>query len=164
MQKTRRHYMIVQDGRGRIRKLWGGYSPKIYDSSFLEIAKNEIIEDLKGGVIIADGHFTTGPTTIPEIEWITPKRIKKQKIEGGNDVIRDPNATSRSEHYADIAVLTCKAETQNVAIHKHRARVETPFGVEKWEFEALQKPWAEDLEQLDCTVEFAFGVWKVKRK
>src|SRR6185437_2624379 len=29
-------YMLFSDGRGRVRILWGGYSPKLYDSNALK--------------------------------------------------------------------------------------------------------------------------------
>ena len=30
-------YMIIYDGKGQVRKIFGGYSPKIYDSTALKL-------------------------------------------------------------------------------------------------------------------------------
>ena len=31
--------MAMTDAKGRMHRLWGGYSPKVYDSDFLELFK-----------------------------------------------------------------------------------------------------------------------------
>jgi hypothetical protein len=49
--------MVLADGKGVIRKLWGGYSPKIHDGNWLEIHKEWFEENLVGGVVVADNHF-----------------------------------------------------------------------------------------------------------
>ena len=46
--------LFLQDGKGRIRKMWGGYSPKVYDCHWLEIWKDWFEENLKGAGVIAD--------------------------------------------------------------------------------------------------------------
>lgn len=53
-------YMVILDGSGAVKRLWGGYSPKQHDGSFLKEHKNEITDNFSGGVIIADNHFSTG--------------------------------------------------------------------------------------------------------
>ena len=53
-------FMAVFDGKGKIRKLWGGYSPKQHDGMFLKEHKQELSHDFEGGVIVADNHFSCG--------------------------------------------------------------------------------------------------------
>ena len=51
-------YMIIRDGAGNICRVWGGYTPKLYDGDFLEVHKDEIEHDFTYGVILADNHFS----------------------------------------------------------------------------------------------------------
>ena len=37
LNRPGRRFMFVQDLRRRVRKVFGGYSPKVYDGDFLEI-------------------------------------------------------------------------------------------------------------------------------
>ena len=49
-----RKYLVFRSGDGKIVKIWGGYSPKLYDGHFIELFKDEI-EKLTGGMdIIGD--------------------------------------------------------------------------------------------------------------
>ena len=50
-------YMFINDGKNRIRKYWGGYSPKMHDLDCLKILEHEFEKHLDGGVILADFHF-----------------------------------------------------------------------------------------------------------
>ena len=43
--------MFLQDTKARIRKVWGGYSPKVYDGDVLEIFKDWIDQRLKGATL-----------------------------------------------------------------------------------------------------------------
>ena len=54
-----RRYMILREGKGIIRRIWGGYSPKRHDGTFLSDNKEELDNSLVGGVILADNHFYT---------------------------------------------------------------------------------------------------------
>lgn len=49
-----RRYMFLLDGKGGVRKLWGGYSPKIYDGTFLELEKEWFEKELNGAVVVGD--------------------------------------------------------------------------------------------------------------
>ncbi len=49
--------MILKDSKGKIRKMWGRYSPKLYDEHFLEVYKRWFEQNLKGVGVIADQHF-----------------------------------------------------------------------------------------------------------
>jgi hypothetical protein len=44
--------MVLRNGKGKILKLWGGYSPKVYDGTWLEIIKQELDKTLAGGVVL----------------------------------------------------------------------------------------------------------------
>jgi hypothetical protein len=34
LNRPGRRYMFLRDEKGKIRKIWGGYSPKVYDGEF----------------------------------------------------------------------------------------------------------------------------------
>ena len=49
-----RRYMVLSDAKGRIRKIWGGYSLKIYDGHLVEANKDWFEDKLKGAEVVAD--------------------------------------------------------------------------------------------------------------
>ena len=53
-------YMVVSDAKGKIHKVWGGYSPKLHDGTFLSNNKESIELLLKDGVVLGDNHFSKG--------------------------------------------------------------------------------------------------------
>lgn len=145
LNRPGRRYMILRDGKGCVRKLWGGYSPKLFDGNFLELKRRWITKHLVGAAIVADTHFEWGKTHFKEVKfhvpWPQPAAGKRKK---GEDVINK---------------LTKEKETYNAAVKSVRARVEDTFGIVKQKFEALKSPWAEDDEQLDYLVQIAFGIY-----
>ena len=44
----------------RVRKIWGGYSPKVYDSHLIEANRDWFEDKLKGAEVVADQHFCWG--------------------------------------------------------------------------------------------------------
>ncbi len=43
-----RRYMFLLDGKKRVQKWWGGYSPKVYDGDFMMVKKSWFESRLKG--------------------------------------------------------------------------------------------------------------------
>lgn len=49
-----RRYMVIKDRIGAIRALWGLYSPKLYDSTFLESRKQNVEKELHGATFLSE--------------------------------------------------------------------------------------------------------------
>ena len=74
-----RRFMVLRDGKGRVMKLWGGYSPKIYDSHFVEAYCDWFEENLLGGFVYGDGHFVAAAKMLKKsgVKFITPRDEKQ---------------------------------------------------------------------------------------
>jgi hypothetical protein len=66
LNRPGRRYLVLRDGHGRIRKVWGGYSSKIYDGSLLELNREWFKENLANAGVIADQHFEWGKKKLQE--------------------------------------------------------------------------------------------------
>lgn len=143
LNKPGRRYMFIQDGKTRIRFLSNGYSPKVYDGTWLEIQKDWLEKHLKNGRILGDQHFEIGQKLIKSITFITPIKKKPRKRKCGQEQIES---------------LTKEQQRWNDAVKDARARVETPFGIFQMYFKSLTKPWTEDEDQLDYLIKIAAGV------
>ena len=147
-----RRYMFLQDAKGRFRKVWGGYTPKLYDGDFLAINKQSIETELEGAQICADNHFSVGKRMFngehkPKI--FTNFAIQKKDTEHGNEPAADKDVTP---------TINKHQRAFNKIHQKLRARVEMPYGLMKTKFQCLAHPWQEDDEQLDYQVRFAAGL------
>jgi hypothetical protein len=149
LNRPGRRYMVLRNGKGKILKLWGGYSPKVYDGTWLEIMKQELDQTLAGGVVIADSHFAKGKTLFENVTFLTniPKQKQSRKKKSDD-----------STEGKDLEILTKEQEEFNEAHRRARARVESSFGFIKTKIDALAKPWSESEEQLDCLVWTAAGI------
>jgi len=141
--KLGRRFQAVFDGKTKCRGLYGGYSPKVYDSHWCEVNSRELETTFKGATIIADQHYESYSKTAKKLTVITPTVERKKPM------------TNRSY---DNVPLTKKQIERNKKIRKLRARVENPFGKIDKKWKALTRPWKEEPEQLDDLVFFAFGV------
>jgi len=138
-------FMFVRDGKGKIRKLWGGYSPKIYDGHWLQAQKEWLEEKLAGAVVVADNHFLWGK-----------KHLKKVKFHCNHS----ERCHCREEEETDIEFPLSKAKiTYNKAVSIARARIESTFGEMIQTFEALAKPWGSSEFQQECLVWIAAGIF-----
>jgi hypothetical protein len=148
--------MTIRDGAGKIRQVWGGYSPKIHDGQFVELFRSEFETSFKVFLLYvqATGH---GRLIVPQ----------------GSGIIGDEHFRKASKLFSDPVVyapfkkprrgiLSASQAAWNEDLRKLRARVETPYGWIKRKFEALSKPWMEPLWQLDHAVMLAFAIWNVR--
>lgn len=149
------HYMMFSDGKGRIRLLWGGYSPKVYDSDALK-AFLQPCRRFKKIAFLGDGHFLAAAKHFKkEISIIAPTAEHKKK-----DILDGTNKP------ACFALPTSKEDKMNEAIRHLRARVETPFGAIKRRFECFHPYWPGNLKDQDDAIMFACGVhsWAINNQ
>lgn len=77
-------YMVLQNLNGKILRVWGGYSPKLHDSAWLKMNKEWINDNLKGGVVLADCHFSYARDRWKKVKFYVPfyetKSKKKKKL------------------------------------------------------------------------------------
>ena len=138
---------MLRDGHGRIRKVWSGYSPKIYDGSLLELNREWFEENLVNAGVIADQHFEWGKKNFKKVKFYIPiKRPSQGKRKRGD---RIPKLTKKEQRY-------------NNAVHKARARMEDFFGRIKTMFTSLREPWGERDEQMDFLVRIAIGIYNTQ--
>jgi hypothetical protein len=142
LNRPGRRYMLVRDGAGKIVYINGGYSPKLYDSEFLDAHKSDWEQQFSGSTIVADEHFRRGGEEFKEVTWVTPYKEAPENRRGA---------------------LTKKERDWNKAITKVRARLECPFGEVKQKWSALSQPWAEDETQLDHLVKLSFAFYTFKK-
>lgn len=126
--------------------MWGPYSPKIYDGTWLQLHEFEICEKFKKEVIVADNHFSWGRDHKAKhwpkfhVNYPEPKRNKSGEVE---------------------TVLTKKKKSYNAAVRHARARVESPFGHIKSTWEILAKPFRGDREVHKNITTFVVGMHNV---
>ena len=145
-----RRYMVLCDGKRKVRKLWGGYSPKIYDGHFLEMHKDWLNENLKGSTVVTDNHFSWGRKNLKNVKFLVNY---PESNENGEENSKD-----------EIKKLTKEKKKFNEN-HKHcRARVESPFGIVKSKFKILSMKTQEREEQQDLIVKYAFGLFNASLK
>lgn len=140
--------MVLSDATGRVMRLWGGYSPKLFDGHFLKMNQDWFCRKLSGGVVVADQHFNWGRKHLQDPKFHTP--IKKPPKPG--------------KHFKDARTLTKAEVSYNHAIHQARARVETIFGRMNVRFKILTTPWRESNEQLDALVWMALAILNTEIK
>jgi len=144
-----RRYMVVSDGRGKVRKMWGGYSPKKYDSDFMDVVHEELEDLFEGAEIVADQHFELAAKTFEKVKvWAKVKEAGKK----------------RKRDHADTPYLSKENANLNAAIQHARGRVELPFAWMKNKFVALQNGFGDGEEQLDYLVWLAAALVTADRK
>lgn len=135
-------YTIIYDGKGLIRRVYGGNSPKTYDSTLLKIMREYFANEFYGARIIGDNHFHKANEYFSNIKFYcnTPKKGEKRKRDG---TTRDTTPE--------------KEKTWNKQIKEARGKVESPFGILKNKFKSLQL-FYEGEQQQDNLVFFGFGL------
>lgn len=145
LNRPGRRYTMMRDYAGKFRKVWGGYTPKLSDFEFVEVFKDWFETYCANASIIGDCHYAV---KLENVNFVVPHRDLSEP-KGASDV--------------KISKLTKKQQKENKIIRELRARIETPFGILKNKFNALKKPWAEDVEQMDCLVYYACGIMNFEK-
>lgn len=138
LNRPARRFMIIRDGKKQIRKIWGGYSPKVYDGIWLEMHKEWLEANLQGAAVLADCHFEWGRKNLNGVVYHTPYQRRARQADGPDG--------------ADVAVLSRDQEIYNEQVRTARARIENTFAQLTSTWQCLREPWAESEEQLDYVV------------
>jgi hypothetical protein len=141
-----RCYAFLCDAEGQIKKIWGGYSPKIYDGDWLEMNARWLEKKLAGANVIADTHFEWGTKNLTKVNFVTPipkPRGRRKRDLGGRPIPK---------------TLTKKEATFTQHVHSVRSRVENVFGRLGQKIDALTVPFREGKKQLDYLVWFGAGL------
>jgi len=125
--------MTLIDGRRYIRKLWGPYYPKTYDSHFVLSHRYFFEEKLRDGVIVADSHFRQAAQNLNNVRF----HIK----------YANPGTTNTDDNGYQYCQLTQEKRRYNRELDSLRARVENPYASIESKFEALSKPFSESDEE-----------------
>ena len=78
MQLSRKVIYVSTRWKEKDTKMWGGYSPKVFDGNFLELFWDFFEEDLKGAGIVADNHFEWGQRTWKEWHSTLLSKVSSQ--------------------------------------------------------------------------------------
>jgi hypothetical protein len=92
-------FMALLDACGWFCALWGGYSPKVYNSNFLKMQHEFIKTQLHGAVILGDNHFSYGETRFDRVRFITTlshPQGRSARLEGMRTL------TQEQEHYNHV--------------------------------------------------------------
>ncbi len=133
-------YAFLSDAAGKLRKVWGGYSPKVYDGYMVEVNQEWFETALAGATVIADSHFEWGTHNLEEVTFKTP--------------ISKPKGRRKKDPQGGFIPKTLTAEQQAYNKHFHTvcSRIENPFGRMQSKFDVLKVPFREGKQQLDCVV------------
>ncbi|KAF0978374.1 hypothetical protein FDP41_002889 [Naegleria fowleri] len=131
------------DATGRIRKLYGAYSPKVEDSAFMTLMKDEIETSIEGAVMLGDCGYESIVSKFRKIKIVTPKSKPKGR----------PAKDGRG-----IKKLTQKQQAQNNLLKSLRSRVECPFGQIKLKWKSLSSCFTEDDTQHRYVVKMAVAI------
>ena len=147
LNKPGQRFMVLSDGLGFVRKVWGGYSPKVHDSQFMALLVDWCEEHLEHVTLVGDQHFEPLKHRWPTITFYTPYKT--------------PPESKDSFTLSGISMLIKAQEVHNARVRRLRSRVERPFAWIKSTFASLRIPFAEAKEQQECLVWFAIGCFNV---
>ena len=143
LNKLGLRFMAIIDGKGEIRFLSPGYTPKLYDGHWLEMNRRLLEEKFAGSTIIGDTHFEKGEHLFKNLSFKTPipeSRAKKRRADG----VEVPQHNQATQSYNNE--------------HKRiRSRVELPFARLDQMFKTLSEPFNEGEEQLEYLVMIGCG-------
>jgi hypothetical protein len=139
-------FQAVIDCQRRVRRLWGPYSPKIEDTTFLQMYHREIENDFDGANVLGDGHYYEATRTFNKAHFYAPRPEPKQ-----------PRGVARQRGQG-LVVLTKTQQQNNLEIRRLRADMESPFGDLHKKLDILSTPFAEGFDQLGYVVVFAVGL------
>lgn len=142
-------FSLVHDLDGKVRYIWGGYSPKTYDSDFVMIQKDFFDIKFRNATIVADCHYAKAAKELQSCKIITP-------------FVTPSNSGKTKSTGKGIQKLTKKQVSYNKAVRCVRAKVEMPYGVMKNKFAALAKPFYEKPKYQNYLVLLAAAVYNME--
>ena len=146
-----RRYQLLTDANGVPIKIWGGFSPKLYDGHWLSAKRNWFEKRLNGAVVLADCHYWSAQD---EFKKCTLMPVMPKTIKPKHGMVRVGNKN------INVSCLMWKRE--QMEIKKLRSNVERPFGQMKIMFKVLSNIFRDKESQLDCLVKFAAACVQMK--
>lgn len=135
-----RRYAVLCDAEGDVKKIWGGYSPKIFDGFLVEANREWFETALAGAGVAADNHFEWGAQHLTQVTFktlISAPKGRRKKNPGGGVIPK---------------TLTKQQRAYNDKLRSIRNRIENPFARMQGIVKALETPFWEGEDQLDCVV------------
>ena len=144
-----RKWLFLHDAAGRVIYCGGPRSPKTFDGDFFLLHLREVEQTFPGATIIADNHFRKAEKEAVKVTLLTPiSRAGRPRLVASKKQKRN---------------LTDEQERWNSDVSKIRGRVEAPYGEWQQRFQALQGPFGEGEDQLDCLVRTAAAVHRLSK-
>lgn len=144
-----RKWLTLHDAFGATVFLAGPFLPKEYDAHIFLRVLHRIEKHFAGATIIADNHFRSAADSCTRVDLIT--KISKA---GRPRVIRGRRMKRE---------LTKEQERHNKDVSAIRGRVEAPYGNWEQKFRALEGPFGEGSDQLDCALRTAAAVHRLRK-
>jgi hypothetical protein len=70
--------MFLVDGRCKILKVWGGYSPKTFDGHWVRAYKEWLEDELGGAGVVADNHFSWGERNLKKVHFFVIRDMSRR--------------------------------------------------------------------------------------
>lgn len=149
-------FMIVSDVAQRVVKVWGGYSPKLYDGTFLEVNRMELLKDFEGMTILADNHFYRGKSLFQnKIKF----HVNYPEKGVDSDSTREESTTEEGYKYP----LAKTDLVYNRQQKRGRARIEQVIGSIKKNFRGLRDHWYGTKDELNDLFLVSVGIYNYKK-
>ena len=142
-------FTCIFDMKQRARVLYGPYSPKVDDNSFVRLMKPTMEESMKGAVILGDCGYSAVAKEFQKIKMITTISKPRGRV---------------SKDGSGIRQLTKVQKTKNKMLKKLRSRVESPFGIIKQRWKTLSTCFMEDETQHGLLVKLALATYNFQLK
>ena len=155
-------YTVIIDARGVVQKVWGGYSPKMYDGDWIKLCADDLCSNFDGAHIHGDVHYELGNRVMKGIQAENNVKFYIPFAEPcGRKHKRLPTEEDPS---LGVSKLSKAQLSWNLKISKLCTRVESPFGLVKDRWESLGSVFFEDDEQQDQLVRIAFAThnWLIR--
>jgi len=137
LNKLGARFMVICDGKNKIRFISPYYSPKLYDGHWVQMNKFFLEQNFQEAVFIGDSHFEQGKNLFDNISFVTP-------VQGVSEEQRSDGEVRPS--------LNQKSINFNTEHRRIRAKIENPFGTLEKKYKILEEPFNERLLQLEYLV------------
>ena len=152
-------YQVLTNTRGIVKRVWGPISPKTFDGDWLKLMAETLPESLTGAVILADGHYAWGreKESIPGVRFLVPYPQ--------NQLHMNTEVNNTEARQTPRMVLGKKRQNYNSILEGVRGRVESPFGLMKQRWKALEGKFSDKKDhQHRALVALALAVENLSRR